>query len=395
MDREGNLKHLRRWRLILGPDQTEASTEGAGIESADAQGADAQGAGRPDASVSLTETEQAIDAAMEAVYESERSGDLGRSSPRVARWLGEVRTYFPTSIARILQQDALDRLDLYHLLLEPEILETVEPDVRLVADLLSLHRGMSPTQRQSLRQVVEEVVAALQEQLAHPLASAVRGARRKTHRNRRPRHRELDWERTIRANLKHYLPQYRTLVPVTRIGRTPSKSSLPEIVLCIDRSGSMATSVVYASIFAAVLASLDSLKTYLVGFDTSIVDLTDRLQDPVEVLLGMQLGGGTDIDRALACCQGLIDAPRETILVLISDLYEGGNSDAMLARVARLCEIGVRLVVLLALNDEGAPDFDRQNAQHLADLGIPTFACTPDRFPEVMAAALDGRDLRE
>jgi uncharacterized protein with von Willebrand factor type A (vWA) domain len=168
-----------------------------------------------------------------------------------------------------------------------------------------------------------------------------------------------------------------------------------DIVLLVDQSGSMAASVVYASVFAAVLASLRTLRTSLVVFDTAVVDLTDKLADPVDVLFGTQLGGGTDINRALAYGQSLVTRPRETIVVLISDLYEGGVRDEMLRRISAMTASGVQVIVLLALCDDGAPDYDRDNAAALAALGVPAFACTPDLFGELMAAAIERRDLRE
>ena len=164
-------------------------------------------------------------------------------------------------------------------------------------------------------------------------------------------------------------------------------------MLCIDQSGSMAASVVYASVFGAVLASMRSLDTRLVVFDTAVVDLTDELDDPVDVLFGTQLGGGTDINRALAYCQSLITRPADTVVVLISDLYEGGIRDEMLKRVAAMKASGAQFVALLALSDEGAPAYDREHAAALAALGVPAFACTPDLFPDVMAAAIEKRPL--
>jgi hypothetical protein len=155
----------------------------------------------------------------------------------------------------------------------------------------------------------------------------------------------------------------------------------------------MAASVVYASVFAAVMASIPALATRLVVFDTTVADLTDKLTDPVEVLFGVQLGGGTDINQALAYCQGLIREPAKTHLVLISDLYEGGDRERMFARAAELAASGVNLVALLALNDEGRPAYDDRAAQHFASLGAPVFACTPDRFPDLMAVALGMGDV--
>jgi hypothetical protein len=157
----------------------------------------------------------------------------------------------------------------------------------------------------------------------------------------------------------------------------------------------MATSVVYSSIFAAVMASLPVIDTKLVCFDTAIVDLTDDLADPVEVLFGVQLGGGTDINAALAYCQGLVAQPSKTHLILITDLFEGGNAPEMLERAAALVASGVNLIVLLALSDDGRPGYNSDHAQTLAALGCPVFACTPDQFPDLMANALARRDLQE
>ncbi len=164
-----------------------------------------------------------------------------------------------------------------------------------------------------------------------------------------------------------------------------------EVVLAVDQSGSMAASVVYAGVFAAVLASMRSLKTSFVAFDTAVADLTDRLRDPVEVLFGTQLGGGTDINRAVAYCQGLVTRPADTIFLLVSDLYEGGPREEMLRRIAAMTAAGVQVIVLLALSDEGTPQYDHDNAAALAAMGVPAFACTPDAFPGLMAAAIERR----
>ena len=155
----------------------------------------------------------------------------------------------------------------------------------------------------------------------------------------------------------------------------------------------MASSVVYASVFGAVLASIRALKTSLVVFDTAVVDLTEKLQDPVDVLFGTQLGGGTDINKAIAYSQTLITRPRDSMFVLISDLIEGGVREQMLSRLATLDAAGVQVVVLLALSDDGAPVFDSGNAAALAGLGIPAFACTPDVFPDLLAVAIEGGDV--
>lgn len=364
-------EQLRRWRMILGANDTE----GTGYQ--------------------LAGTDLHIDRALEALYDSERGGDLSGSSPKVARWLGDIRNYFPNSVVRIMQQDALERLGLKQMLLEPEMLEAVEPDVHLVATLLSLNNVIPSKTKETARLVVRKVVEELERRLANPLRQAVTGSLNRSVRNRRPRHNEIDWERTIRANLKHYQPDYKTIIPATRIGFGRRTAALRDIMLCVDQSGSMASSVVYSSIMAAVLASIRAVRTSLVVFDTQVVDLTELLDDPVEVLFGTQLGGGTDINRALTYTQGLVRDPQDTILVLITDLFEGGDEKELLKRVATLVNSGVQLVTLLALEDRGAPAFNQPLAGKFAGLGVPCFACTPDLFPDLMAATIERRNLNQ
>jgi Mg-chelatase subunit ChlD len=283
---------------------------------------------------------------------------------------------------------------LHRLLLEPELLDAVTPDVHLVATLLSLRDALPPASREAARRVVREVVRDIERRLADRTRAAARGALDRSARTARPRHAEIDWDRTIRANLRHYQPALKTVIPARLVGHGRKRRSLSaELILCLDQSGSMASSVVHAGVLGASLASLPTLQTRVVAFDTAVVDLTDELGDPVDVLFGIQLGGGTDIDRALAYCQTLVTRPNKTVLILVSDLYEGGDEESMLRRAASLIRSGVRLIVLLALSDDGAPGYDHETAARVAALGAPVFAATPDHFPELLAAALDGRDV--
>jgi hypothetical protein len=365
----------RRWRLILGS------------PAEDPAGGAADGLG------GLEGADLAMDAALSALYDSERKGGLGASNPNVARWLGDIRQYFPTSVVQVMQKDALERLDLKQMLFEPELLQTIEPDVHLVSQLLALKNVLPARTKETARIVVQRVVDELKRKLEQPTRQAVLGSLNRSARNRRPRHNEIDWHRTIRANLRHYQPEYRTIIPETRVGFGRKRSSLRDIILCVDQSGSMASSVVYAGVFSAVLASLPAVTTKMVVFDTKVVDLSEKLADPVDVLFGTQLGGGTDINQALAYCQSMVRQPQETILVLISDLYEGGNAVEMLKRVGTLVSNGVQMIALLALNDDGAPMSDQKHAAAFAALGVPAFACTPDLFPDLMAAAIQRQDI--
>lgn len=362
-------EHLRKWRMILGGEQNDGT------------------------GYSLGDTDLQIDKTLEALYDAERKGGLGPSSPNVSRWLGDIRTYFPNTVVKVMQQDALKRLNLTSMLLEKEMLENVEPDVHLVATLMSLSRVIPSKTKDTARQVVRRVVEDLMKKLAQPTQQAIAGSLNRSTRNRRPRHNEINWHTTILKNLKHYQPEYKTIIPETRIGYGKRRRSLKDVVLCIDQSGSMGTSVIYSGIFGAVMASIPAIQTRMVVFDTSVVDLTEELDDPVELLFGVQLGGGTDINLALTYCQQIIQRPADTVLVLITDLYEGGSDIEMRKRARTLTEAGVQVVVLLALNDEGAPSYDHGNAEYMASLGIPVFACTPDKFPDLMAAALSKQDI--
>ena len=364
-------ERLRRWRLVLG-------SEPAGC-----------------LGVSLSAEDGRMDEALEALYDAaQQRGGLGGSNPKVARWLGDIRRYFPSEVVQVMQKDAIERLDLKQLLLEPEVLTQAEPDIHLVSTLISLNRIIPEKTRETARMVVRKLVDQLLRKLEQPTRQAVQGALSRSLRNRRPRLTEIDWHRTIRANLRNYLPEHKTIVPETLIGYGRRRSSLRDVVLCIDQSGSMAPSVVYSSIFGAVMASMPALSTRFVLFDTAVVDLTNELNDPVDLLFGTQLGGGTDIHKALTYCESQITRPTDTVMVLVSDLCEGGSVAGMMKTAARLKESGVQLISLLALSDEGKPWYDAKNAAAFAEMDIPVFACTPDRFPDLMAAALAKKDLK-
>lgn len=362
---------LKKWRLVLGK-QSDPNTE-----------------------VQLEDPEHGMDNTLEALYNTERKGGLGSSSPNINRWLGDIRRYFPSPVVQVMQKDAIEILQLQKLLLEPELLQLVEPNVGLIATLLSLNKAMPTRTRETARMVVKKVVEDLEKKLRNPLRQAIEGAVNRSVRNRRPKLKEVDWNRTIRMNLKHYQADYQTIIPEVIIGHGRKGQSLRQVILLVDQSGSMASSVVYAGILGAIMASLKSVRTHFIAFDTEVVDLSHELKDPVDLLFGTQLGGGTDINKALTYTQLLIHSPSDTILVLISDLFEGGNQAEMLKRVASIKNSGVNFLVLLALDDKGAPSFDKTVAAALAYLDIPSFACTPDKFPELMEAAITRNSLAE
>jgi len=369
----------RRWRLAVGGEDEE-----------------------------LPAGDQRLSAALSALYQGpedpdgkgksskRRKGGLGRSAPQVARWMGDIREFFPSPVVQIIQKDAFERLGLQQMLMEPEFLSVVEADVNLVADLVSLRNAMPDKTKDAAREVIAKVVAELMERLERKTAEALRGAVDKSKRTARPRFADIDWPRTIQKNLHTWQEEHQTVIPETLVGFMRKQRrivDLDEVILCVDQSGSMAPSVIYASIFSAVMASLPVVQTKLVCFDTAILDLTDMLQDPVEVLFGVQLGGGTDINQAVAYCEDKIERPTKAHMILITDLYEGGNAKELVARVARLIGMGVNVIVLLALSDQGKPFYDPNLAAKMSALGAPVFGCTPDQFPDLMAAALRREDI--
>jgi Mg-chelatase subunit ChlD len=372
-------ERVRRWRLALGGDEKSG--------------------------VALSDRDARLDRALAGLYDASgeastggkggKRGGLGRSAPKVARWLGDIREFFPSPVVQVIQKDAFERLGLKRMLLEPEFLATVEADVHLVADIISLRSAMPTKTMETARQVVAKVVRRLLDKLENRTVETLRGALDKSRRTRRPRFSDIDWPRTILKNLRHWQAEHKTIVPEQVVGyaRQSRRANMEHVILCVDQSGSMGESVVYSSIFAAVLASIPAIATRLVVFDTAVMDLTDDLKDPVEAIFGIQLGGGTDINQALAYCEGLVSEPAKTHLVLVSDLCEGGNGAEMLARAQALVSAGVNVIALLALNDSGRPAYDPGNAAALAAMGCPVFACTPDQFPDLMAAAFRRADL--
>ena len=367
-----DLNRLKKWRLILGENAEEEN----------------------ESSYPLDPVAASVDKALDALYGESAKAGLGSSAPKVSRWLGDIRKYFNKETVQIMQKDAFERLGIERMLLEPELLQTVEADINLVSTLISLNKVIPTKTRETARLVVKKVLDQLIQKMQHPMREAVMGALSSAYRNRRPKLNEIDWHRTIKLNLKHYQPDYKSIIPQNLIGYGKKGQSLRNVILCVDQSGSMAASVVYSSVFGAVLASIPSLKTKMIVFDTAVADLTKELHDPVDLLFGAQLGGGTDINKALNYAEQQVENPNDTILILISDLYEGGNASEMLRRAGRLKASGVQFICLLALDDEGIPAYDKAIAEKLSAFGIPVFGCSPNVFPDLMAAVIKKDNLK-
>jgi len=386
-----------RWRLILGREADAGLCGLAGrgglldgdqadLDDALGQiyGGEGEGEGRGDAGLGKG-----------AAKSRKRDAGLGSSAPRLAKWLGDIRGYFSKDVVAVIQRDAIEQKGLKQLLFEPETLGQVTPNVELVGTLMAL-KGMIPDRtKEAAREVVRAVVEEITRRLRGGLEQAVRGALDRSRHSPIRSLPNLDWARTIRRNLKNYDAARKVLIPESfHFFARQHRRREWNVIIAMDQSGSMADSVVYGGVMGAILASLPALETHVIAFDTEVVDLTAKCHDPVDLLFGVQLGGGTDINRAVGYCRGLVHDPRKSIFLLITDLYEGGNARELVRQVEELVAAGVRMICLLALSDGGVPSHDEAMARRFADLGVPCFGCTPALLPPLLEGALKGQDLR-
>ncbi len=385
-------QHIQRWRLILGS------------ESQDRFG---QMGGEP-----LSQEQDLMDQALAAIYNrreaggfgsgsntgGSRGGGNGPSNPQISKWLGDVRSLFDKELVTVIQGDAMSRCGLKQLLFEPELLENLEPDVNLASTILMLKEQIPKRSKESVRIFIRKIVEEINKLLEQDIRRAVTASLNKRKHSPIPSAAAIDYKRTISRNLKNYNKDLGTIVPehFYFFDRTSTTAANKwTVILDIDQSGSMGESVIYSSIVSCILASMSSLKTRIVAFDTNIVDLTEKSDDPVDLLFGFQLGGGTNIEKSIAYCEQFIENPHKTLFFLISDLEEGGNRAGMLRRLQEMKDAGVTVVCLLALAGGGKPYYDAQMAQKVASMNIPCFACNPEMLPQLLERALKGQDLKE
>ena len=374
-------EQMARWRLILGA-ESQPVLEGMGASP-------------------LSQEELLMDSALAAIYGGpgeafETGGGAGRgpSAPHISKWLGDLRSLFDPEIVAVVQNDAVQRKGLQQLLLEPELLEELEPDLDLASTLLMLKDQIPKKSKESARKFIRKIVEEINKLLEQDVRRAVTAALNRRAHSPLPSAAAIDFPCTIRRNLRHYNPELGAIIPerVWFFDRS-SRTNRWHVILDIDQSGSMGESILYSSVMACILASMTAVQTHVVAFDTQIMDLTPLCADPVDLLFGFQMGGGTDIAKSIAYCQGLVQEPAKTIFFLISDLEEGGNRAALLRRLEELKASGVTVVVLLAIADGGKPYYDAQTAQRIAAMDIPCCACAPDRLPELLERVLKGQDL--
>lgn len=375
---------IKRWRLILG-EESEAGFSAMG-------------------DTALSGEQDLMDQALAAIYDNTSSGGgfgargagKGPSAPVVSKWLGDVRSLFDKELVSIIQADAMERCGLKQLMFEPELLEKLEPDLNLASMMLTLKDQIPKRSKEQVRSFIERIVEEINRLLADDIRRAVTAAVDRRRHSPIPSAAALDYKETIHRNLKNYNPDLKKLVPERFYFYDRTSKNMSNrftVILDVDQSGSMGESVIYSSVISCILASLRSLKTHIVAFDTNVVDLTEKCDDPVDLLFGFQLGGGTDIEKSVAYCQQLIDTPKKTLFFLISDLMEGGSRAGLLRRLGEMKDSGVSVICLLAIADGGRPYYDEQIAGRIASMGIPCFACNPQKVPQLLERALKGQDL--
>jgi Mg-chelatase subunit ChlD len=377
---------LRRWRLILGPDAGQP----------------------PDGPSPLSGEDARRDAVLEHLYrrehlareeageqdggEAPRRGGQGVADPRAVHWLGEVRQLFPRSAAEVLQRDALSRYGMQELLADPEVLAQATPSIELVATLMALRHSLPPPVLEQARLLVARVVRALEERLAQRVRAVFSRRRRRAGGRGRAQLSDLDWQRTLRHNLRHYQADQQQLVLERLFFHEREAHRLRwDIWLVVDQSGSMFESAIHSAVMASIFARVRALQTHMLLFADEVVDATHQLHEPEALLLGAQLGGGTRIGAALAHVAARLATPRRSVVVLISDLYEGPDEEGVLYQAARLIGSGARVLVLPALDRRARPDYDRDLARRLAQLGAHVAAMTPDHLVDWLARTMKGQ----
>ena len=315
-----------------------------------------------------------------------RAGGSGPSQLTTVDWLDAITRLFPRETIERLERDAVERYEIHDVVTDPAVLARIEPNATLLKAVLRTKHLMNPEVLRLARRIVEQVVRDLMEKLAQEVRIAFSGARARTP-SRFKLARNFDVRRTIRRNLAHHDPETRRIAVETPyfLSRTRKHMEQWQVILIVDQSGSMTGSVIHSAVTAACLWGLPGVRTHLIAFDSNVVDLTSDVDDPVELLMKVQLGGGTDIARAVAYGAQLIDQPRRTILAVITDFFEGGSEAQLLRTVKDLVGQGTIVLGLAALDEDANPVYDRELAQRIADLGAHVGAMTPGELAAFVA----------
>ncbi len=359
---------VNRWRLVLGSD-SEEKLSFTGTESE---------------LRSFSDMEELLDylygnAQGDDVRQEDRGAGLGPSQLTAAKWITKVRELFPKQTAEVLERHALEEFNMTELLTDKEILESMKPDMQLLKSVLQLKHLMKGEVLETAKKIASSVADELRSKLENAFKQALTGRLDRSQSSPVHSARNLDIKKTIRRNLKNYDNERGELILKdiyfsSRVKRYNTKT----VIIAIDESGSMVGSVIYSAVMAQIISKLPFAEVKLVIFDTSVVDLTGEAEDPAQVLMSVQLGGGTDIGRALAYCETLISTPHDTCVLCVTDLFEGGSESRLINTSKNIIQSGAKLDFLTALDEEANPSYDKTLGHKLADLGAFVGALTPD-----------------
>jgi Mg-chelatase subunit ChlD len=371
---------LARWRLVLG-----AAAEAQGISCAGQAEAE-----RIEQLVGFL-FEPGEGPGMDGRRSSDRTGGSGPSQLTVPDWVDAVNELFPHQSKEVMQRELVRRRGIADLLEKPELLEKIEPNLELVKTLLTHRELLNPKTRILARKIIDQVVAELKRKMQVQVEQAITGALRKDRHSPRKVFRNLDLKTTLRRNLQHFdAGSGKLLVDRLYFYAAERKKKPWHVIVVVDQSGSMLESAIFSAVMASIFAELPAVKTSLVLFDTQVVDLSDQIGQPVDVLLSIQLGGGTDITQALVYANGLVRQPQRTIVVLITDFYEGRSESDLVAQTRLMADGGLRLIGLGALGYDARPYYNKSTAGKLRKVGMDILVCTPEKLAECMAEIIRG-----
>ncbi len=364
-------------------DENDVANQGESQRSEDAE---------PAEEIVLDEQNQRMDRALSLVYNNTENKLLRRSKLRLNDWLRDIRELFPSQQTLFLQKEAIDRLGIDSLIFEKEIIESLVPDVALIRTILELKDQISPDRYDVVRQLIRRFADEIEEKIIWKLQNTLAQQFEKGDPTDFPKKNEIDWPKTIRKNLKYFQPDLETIMLKRKFGYQKKRHGYPKIYLMVDSSGSMMESMITSAIIGSILSQIRTIETKLILFDHQVVDLTDHLVDAVDLLLHIQMGGGTNIRMALDYAEQSINEPAETYIFLISDLYDNQDDDGVLTRVLALKNDGVEIHCILALQDDPARSpfrYNKELAHALTQNDVPCYAASPDQFPDMLAEVLE------
>ncbi|EMK24067.1 vWA domain-containing protein [Leptospira kirschneri] len=358
-----------RWKLILG----NGSEQSFGNET-------------------FSEEQQRMNVAIEYLYGREykedrnvRTGGLNESNLTVPLWINEIHELFPKRTIERIEKDALERYQVMEMVTNPELLKRASPNTTLLKAVLHTQHLMNPQVLSLARELVRKVIDELMKKLETTILTSFQGVKNRNLRSSLKIYKNFDIKNTIRSNLKHYDLKSQKLILQKPLFHSRTYRSIAErwhLIILVDQSGSMLDSVIHSAVTASIFWGIKSIKTSLILFDTEVVDVTDHCSDPVETLMKVQLGGGTDIGSALLYAEGKIENPRRTIVVLISDFCEGAPPLKLISNTHHLVESGVKVLGLAALDETSNPNYDKEMAEKLVNVGAEIAAMTPGELAD-------------